>query len=407
MKNHHYHFMLLSIIMAPYTTYTMETMPSSVPSLFYLCKNKIITGSGDTYFAQCKDALQNINTIDEFLGEYFIEDFKRSFLHHHVSSFPCTTESFAKQSPSILIKTHKRLYGVAGKDIYMWSLSPKINDDITITGSKIANLHNGRYRKPQMIRCALARKDGSLLYTGADNGGIQIWNIQSNDCTYVTQLTGSFWNKLRSFSENSYGDLCSASLNGQIKLWDIATESRIQTLSKKYPKIAVFKVLADAHMIYAGGQDLLFRNSGPIFIYDTREAKCIGCADSHRGCITGLAKSKKDMQFYSSSYDKTIQIWDMRNMKNSVHTLKNTGNVRCVEENKDGTLLIACTSKGVYTWDITTEEPVIINKITDEPAHCMTHDEDGSQLFIGTNTGIKTLSSHCTFDEACNIVHNW
>lgn len=407
MENYQSPSLLLSLLITTFTLHTMETPPSQVPSLYTLCKNKITTGGGDTYVAQCKDALAKIELIQNEYSEPCAEDFKSSFMHNHMTTFPCTTELFAEQSPSILIPTHHALYGTVGKDIYTWYLSPKTEDDILITGSKTTHLHHGYYKKPQTIKCALISKDGSLLYTGANSGGIKIWNIQSDTINYVTLLAGSFWNKFRSFSENNHGDLCSATVDGEIKIWDIATESRIQKLTNKYSQIATFKLLADTHMIYAGGQDLLFKRSGLIFIYDTRQGNCIDHTDSHHGCITHLAKSKKDVQIYSSSHDKTIQIWDIRNMKKSVHTLKNTGSVRCVEENKDGTLLIACTNKGVYTWDITTENPKIINTITHEPAHCMAQSDDGSQLFIGTNTGIKTLASRCTFDEACTIVNNW
>lgn len=400
-------FILLSLLITTIPLYTMEKEQSRVPSLYTLCKNKIVTGYGDTYVAQCKNALAAIELIHNEYSERCAKDFEQSFIDNHINSLPCTTKTFAQPTPSILISTHDSLYGIAGKDIYTWNTAKKTDTGITITQSKIANIHRGRYEKPQTIKCALASKDGSFLYTGANNGGIQIWNIQADTVIYVTQLAGSFWNKFRSFSENKHGNLCSVTLDGDVKIWDINTESRIQKLSNKYSDIATLKILADTHIIYAGGQDLLFKQNGPIFIYDTREGKCIGSTDSPYGCITHLAKSKKDTQLYSSSYGKTIQIWDIRTMKRSVHTLKNNGNVRCVEENKDGTLLIACTNKGVYTWDITTENPTIINTITDEPAHCIAHSNNGSELFIGTNMGVKTLNSQCTFDDACDIVNNW
>ena len=406
MGAHHHLFTIFFMCVVPYHLYAMEKKSSSVTPLLTLCKNKIITGSGNTYAEQCKDALNSITTISTCMDESFVEDFQRSFVRHHVGSLPCTTTPFKEQSPSILLRAHNTLYGILGKDIYMWDLSTKAND-IAITGSKITNLHRGRYKKPQMIQCALASKDGSRLYTGADNGGIKIWNLQSDTCKYVTTLPGSFYKKTKSFSENNNGNLCSADIDGKVRIWDITTQSRIQQLSHLYSKIAVFKVLADEHMIYAGGQDLLFKNSCPIFIYDTRVEKCIDCTDSHSCTITHLAKSKKDMQFYSSSYDNTIRIWDMRTMKQSVHTLKSTDAVQTIEENKDGTLLYSCTDDGVCAWDITTDTPYVINKMTDDAADCMAQSDDGSQLFINTREGIKTLTSDCTFDTASEIINTW
>jgi len=405
MKNQH-HLILLCTLVAAHVTYTMEPTSSSVVSLYSLCTNKIITGYGDTYTKQCKQALESIEKIDNSMDEDFANGFKRSFVRHHLGSLPCSTTPFVEQCPSILIKNNNTLYGIMDKDMCIWNSSAKTNNIIT-EEEKIIRLHRTRYNHAQIIRCAIANQNGSFLYTGADKGGIKIWDIKSGKCKYVKMLAGSFWYKTRAFSENSNGDLCSTDIDGKIKIWDITTTSCKQTLKNIHSNTIALTMLANTDTIYAGGQFKKFAYNGPIFIYDTRIAKCIACVNSHNYGIKHLTKSQKDTQFYSSSSDKTIRVWDVRNMNKSVHVLESCGKVKSAEENKDGTLLFSCGNDGVHAWDLTTDKPYIINTLTQEPVHCMAQDKDASQLFVGTKTGIKVLKSDCTFDEACKIINDW
>lgn len=402
MKNNHHRFILFFLLAMPFSMHSMETPPSPVTSLYTLCTQKIITGYGDTYVEQRKNALASVEEISVY---DFVTNFKRSLVHHHFCSLPCVTKPLTEQSPSILMNANNKLYGIVGKNMYIWDLSTK--NGAIISEKKVTKLHRGQHRRAQVIQCAMIKKDAPFLYTCANNGGVKMWNIESNRCTYVDTLTGSFWNKITDLSETDNGDLCATDIHGKIKIWDIETQSHKETLYNTYPKITILKVLADTDTVYAGGRDNWFMHTGPILIYDRRVEQHVGYVASHDSYIKHLAKSKKDTQFYSSSCENIIRIWDKRAMKESVHTLKTTDYVRCVEENKDGTLLIACTDDGVYTWDLTTGKPYIINKMTPEPTRCMTQDENSPCVFIGTKTGIKTITPDCTYDTARNIINKW
>lgn len=382
--------------------HTMDDMQTEQPinnvshnagsTLYSLCKNKILAGYGNNDTERYKNALQSIEKISAYMDNDFVADeLKKPFLQRYFAYLPCATTPLAGGEASYLTKNNHKLYATIGKNIYLYDLTVQCP---MVEPQKIISLHESE------IDRALASKKSAMVYSISKRSSvIKLWDTDSDECK--GELVHAFRGSLRGLSEMNDGNPCATDIDGNITIWDISSGKVKQSLPKYYDNVIIYDLLADTHMIYAaGGMDGLLCN-GPICIYDTRVGKCIEGMNPHGRSVIHLAKSKKDMHFYSSSFDNTIRIWDMRNMKDSVHKLEKNESVWRIEENDDGTLFFTCGDTGVHVWDLTTEKPSMINTLTTEKTKCMAQDTDESQLFIGTNDGIKSISVNCAFDDAC------
>ncbi|KAL7787264.1 quinon protein alcohol dehydrogenase-like superfamily [Trichoderma afarasin] len=147
------------------------------------------------------------------------------------------------------------------------------------------------------------------------------------------------------------GKLLASMTATDIRIWDVATGSRLKTL--EYPK-----------KDYSHNQYLLFSPSGQhlaavdekwawIFIWDIASSEPIQRLEGymHLGCNLSFSPDEKHLA--SGSDEDTIIIWDLATGKR-MRTLKNTERVILVSFSLNGKLLVSCSIGGsIKIWDDT------------------------------------------------------
>ena len=377
-----------------------QNKPNTIPTLSALCRHQITKGYGITYEEQRKNALQSLGKLYSAVNDEYMEEINHSFINNHWD---------IKESPSILIQQKNKLYGMFIRNMEVWDLSATING--IIVSKTINNIHTDQTNNIRTITCALASKNNNLLYTGSSSDKIKIWNSYTDKC--IASLPNNGW--VDTLAENN-NDLYSLT-DKKIHLWDLDKKVCKQKLPEHPTDLHIWSLLADNNEVYAAGAESFGSGPSPILIYDIRQNNYVVNQHAHNKRITNLVHSKKNHQFYSSSFDKTIKIWDMRNMHQSLHTLTCDHNVHFIQENDLGTLLFSGeitngTLKNNYildgiikVWD-TTDNIIIIKKIIpDREIRCMAYDEyEGeSRLFIGTNKEIQIMMPEARLDKFCGI----
>lgn len=196
------------------------------------------------------------------------------------------------------------------------------------------------------VNCLAYSPDSQLLATGADDNKIKVWTVSSGVC-FVT------------FSEHTNavtavhfmpGNHCllSASLDGTVRAWDLFRYRNFRTFTT--PTSKQFVSLASdpsGDVICAGTLD-----SFEIFVWSMKTGKLLDVLSGHEGPVHGLMFSPSNSVLASSSWDKSVRLWDIFQGKGAVETFPHTHDVLTVVFRPDGKQLACSTLDGnIHFWD--------------------------------------------------------
>lgn len=196
------------------------------------------------------------------------------------------------------------------------------------------------------VNCLAYSPDSQLLATGADDNKIKVWTVSSGVC-FVT------------FSEHTNavtavhfmpGNHCllSASLDGTVRAWDLFRYRNFRTFTT--PTSKQFVSLASdpsGEVICAGTLD-----SFEIFVWSMKTGKLLDVLSGHEGPVHGLMFSPTNAILASSSWDKSVRLWDIFQGKGAVETFPHTHDVLTVVYRPDGKQLACSTLDGhIHFWD--------------------------------------------------------
>ncbi|OMP00146.1 hypothetical protein COLO4_12887 [Corchorus olitorius] len=187
--------------------------------------------------------------------------------------------------------------------------------------------------------------DSQLLATGADDNKVKVWTISSGFC-FVTFTEHTNAVTALHFMANNHC-LLSASLDGTVRAWDLIRYRNFRTFTT--PSSRQFVSLAadqSGEVICAGTLD-----SFEIFVWSMKTGRLLDVLSGHGGPVHGLMFSPTNAILASSSWDKTVRLWDVFG-KGAVETFLHTHDVLTVTYRPDGKQLACSTLDGqIQFWD--------------------------------------------------------
>ncbi|KAL5575626.1 hypothetical protein UlMin_017325 [Ulmus minor] len=196
------------------------------------------------------------------------------------------------------------------------------------------------------VNCLAYSPDSQLLATGADDNKVKVWTVNSG-FSFVTFSEHTNAVTALHFMANNHS-LLSASLDGTVRAWDLFRYRNFRTFTT--PSSRQFVSLAadqSGEVICAGTLD-----SFEIFVWSMKTGRLLDILSGHEGPVHGLMFSPSNTVLASSSWDRTVRLWDVFDSKSAVEPFHHTHDVLTVVYRPDGKQLACSTLDGqIYFYD--------------------------------------------------------
>ncbi|KAJ9190078.1 hypothetical protein P3X46_001311 [Hevea brasiliensis] len=196
------------------------------------------------------------------------------------------------------------------------------------------------------VNCLAFSPYSQLLATGADDNKVKVW-ILSSSFFFVTFSEQTNAVTALHFMANNHC-LLSASLDGTVHAWDLFRYRNFRTFTT--PSSRQFVSLAadqSGEVICAGTLD-----SFEIFVCSMKIGCLLDVLSGHEGPVHGLVFSPSNAVLASSSWDKTVHLWDAFEGKGAVETFSHTHDVLTVVYRPDRRQFACSTLDGqIHSWD--------------------------------------------------------
>lgn len=141
------------------------------------------------------------------------------------------------------------------------------------------------------------------MVSASDDGAIKVWDLATGRC--VATLEGHR-KSIGSVAFSLDGHrLASASDDRTVRVWDLAATSCIATLEGHIDSVTSIAYSPDGQQLASASDD------GEVRVWDLSTAYCIAKLKGHTNSVSSVAYSPDGQQLASASADRTIRIWYM------------------------------------------------------------------------------------------------
>ncbi|KFB48886.1 AGAP000319-PA-like protein [Anopheles sinensis] len=254
------------------------------------------------------------------------------------------------------------------------------------------------------VSCLDIGETGRVLVTGGQDRNVKLWAFGNDKC-FMT-LPGH--NSSIDCVKFAYSDdfVYSADDTGVIKRWDLnVTEST--SLFGHMKSVRTLDFYPYSEYVVSGSNDTSIR------LWDVRQKVCIKRYRGHISHVNSVKFSPDGLWIASAGNEGSVIIWDIRMSKLFMEFTERHGvPATCVQYHPSDLLMAAGRSDGtVDLYDL--EKKQLLSRSVPsaptpagQPVRCVTFDESGKCLFVGTAAGITVIGwePDCEFDR---IESNW
>ena len=224
--------------------------------------------------------------------------------------------------------------------------------------------------------------DGQLAVTGGDDSKLKVWNTTNGFC-FVTFTDHTAPITAVEFACGETGSaVISASLDGTVRAFDLARYRNFRTLTTPNP--CQFMSLA----IDGGGEIVCAGAMEPyeIYTWSLRTGKLLDVLTGHNGPVCSLSFSPFTSTLVSSSWDKSIRVWDPYKSTTPTETFPHRSEVLSVTFRPDSKSVCGTTLDGTLVfWNVetgTSEGTIDVRRDLKVPSSvCYT--ADGTCVLVG------------------------
>lgn len=200
--------------------------------------------------------------------------------------------------------------------------------------------------------------NGQLMATGGDDGKVKVWNASSGFCfvtfsEHSSAVTGvTFMGGRAGGGGGGSGHglaVVTASLDGTVRAFDLVRYRNFRTFTAPTP-VQFLCVATDegGEVVAAGGMDPF-----NVYVWSVQTGRLLDVLSGHTGPVSSLSYSASAGLLASSSWDKTVRLWDIYRSGTATETFSHGSDVLAVAFRPDGAAVASASSDGHITfWDV-------------------------------------------------------
>ena len=189
--------------------------------------------------------------------------------------------------------------------------------------------------------------DSAYIATGGEDGRVKVWHASNGFCFKTfSHHTAPVTAVLFAPSGNV---ILSSSADGSVNAYDLVRYRLFRTFATPTPaQLSCLCTDNSGELVIVGSSDPF-----ELFIFSMQTGRLLDVLPGHEGPVSGLAFSPSLSLLLSSSWDKTVKLWDPFEGKGCVETLQHDSEVLCLAVSPSGLQLAAALLDGsVSVWDI-------------------------------------------------------
>jgi WD40 repeat protein len=197
------------------------------------------------------------------------------------------------------------------------------------------------------INCLVFSPDGQKLFSASIDKNIKIWDVNTGKLVQTLPGHEGFINYLAISGDGQ--KLFSASADKSIKIWNLSNGKLISKLTGYNSYVNSLAISPDGQKLFSAGADKTIR----VWNIDTK--KEIKILQGHTSYVNSLVISPDGKKLYSASADQTIKVWNTNTYKNiqTLHGHTSFVNFLVISPNGEK-LFSAGADKTIRVWDTKT-----------------------------------------------------